>query len=171
MALTFLGSLISGLVPDICLWLGTSWFNLSVHLALTICELWSLFFSDSLLIVTPLAGFCNCSILVVPYFISILVLESSLWGRESGLVCLVCLPGVLWLLCVSSSQCHGFACCLWRWYFLILLTYYFSCIQYTVESLYLFCLLLIFFVCTRRSYIDEVGIFYANQTSIYDIKS
>ena len=31
---------------------------------------------------------------VVRYFMSILVLQSSRWGRESWLLCLVCLPGV-----------------------------------------------------------------------------
>ena len=31
---------------------------------------------------------------VVRYFMSILVLQSSCWGRESWLLCLVCLPGV-----------------------------------------------------------------------------
>ena len=45
---------------------------------------------------------------VVWYFMSILVLQSSWWGRESWLLCLVCLPGVSWLLCGSSSRCHGF---------------------------------------------------------------
>ena len=32
---------------------------------------------------------------VVLYFMSILVLQSSLWGRESWLLYLICLPGVL----------------------------------------------------------------------------
>ena len=32
---------------------------------------------------------------VVRYFMSILVLQSSGWGRESWLFCLVCLPGYL----------------------------------------------------------------------------
>ena len=36
--------------------------------------------------------------------------------RESWLLCLVCLPGVSWLLCGYSSQCHGFVCSLWLWY-------------------------------------------------------
>ena len=40
--------------------------------------------------------------------------------------CFVCLPGVSWLLCGSSSRCHGFVCSLWVWYFLIILTYYFK---------------------------------------------
>ena len=31
---------------------------------------------------------------VVRYFMSILVLQLSRWGRESWLLCLVCLPGV-----------------------------------------------------------------------------
>ena len=62
---------------------------------------------------------------VVRYFASILVLQSSWWRRESWLLCFVCLPGVSWLLCGSSSRCHGFLCSLWFWYFLITLTYYF----------------------------------------------
>ena len=62
---------------------------------------------DLLLIVIPIVGFCNCSVLL-----SILVFQ----------LCLVCLPGVSWLLCGSSSRCHGFVCSLWLWYFLIILT-------------------------------------------------
>ena len=56
---------------------------------------------------------------------SIIVLQSSWWARESWLLCLVCLPGVSWLLCGSFSRCHGFVCSLWLWYFQIMLTYYF----------------------------------------------
>ena len=37
---------------------------------------------------------------VVRYFMSILVLQLSWWGRGGWLHCLVCLPGVSWLLCV-----------------------------------------------------------------------
>ena len=62
---------------------------------------------------------------VVRYFMSILVLQSSWWGRESWLLCLICLPGVSWWLSGFSSRCHGVVCCLWLWYFLIILTYYF----------------------------------------------
>ena len=40
-------------------------------------------------------------------FVSILVLQSSCWGRESWLLCFVCLFGVSWLLCSSSSWCNG----------------------------------------------------------------
>ena len=54
----------------------------------------------------------------------ILVLQSSWWDRESWLLCLVCPSGVSWLLCGSSSWCHGFVCSLWLWYFLIILTFY-----------------------------------------------
>ena len=62
---------------------------------------------------------------VVRYFISILVLQSSWWGRESWLLCLICLPGVSWWLSGSSSRCQWVVCSLWLWYFLIILTYYF----------------------------------------------
>ena len=65
------------------------------------------------------------SLFVVRYFMSILVLQSSWWGRESWLLYLKCLPGVSWLLCGSSSWDHGFVCSLWLWYFLTILTYYF----------------------------------------------
>ena len=56
---------------------------------------------------------------------SIQVLQSSWWGRESWLLCLICLPGVLWWLSGSSSRCHGVVCSFWLWYFLIILSYYF----------------------------------------------
>ena len=62
---------------------------------------------------------------VVRYFMSIPVLQSSWWGRESWLLCLICLPGVSWWLSGSSSRCHGVVCSLWLWYFLIIHTYYF----------------------------------------------
>ena len=46
--------------------------------------------------------------------------------RKRELVALLCLSScVSWLLCGSSSRCHGFVCSLWLWYFLIILTYYF----------------------------------------------
>ena len=47
---------------------------------------------------------------VVRYFMSILVLQSSWWGRESWLLCLICLPDVSWWLSGSSSRCHGVVC-------------------------------------------------------------
>ena len=56
---------------------------------------------------------------------SILVLQSSWWGRESWLLYLICPPGVSWWLSGSSSRCHEVVCGLWLWYFLIILTYYF----------------------------------------------
>ena len=49
---------------------------------------------DFLFIVTLIVGVCNCSCFVVRYFMSILVLHSSWWERESWLLCLICLPGV-----------------------------------------------------------------------------
>ena len=50
---------------------------------------------DSLLIVTdPLWDSVIVLCFVVRYFVSILLLQSSQWGRESWLLCFVCLPGV-----------------------------------------------------------------------------
>ena len=56
---------------------------------------------------------------------SVLVLQSSWWGRKSWLLCLICLPGVSWWLSSPSSRCHRVVCGLWLWYFLIILTYVF----------------------------------------------
>ena len=64
---------------------------------------------------------------------SILVLQSSWWGRESWLLCLICLPGVSWWLGGSSSRCHGVVCDLWLWYFLIILTI-FASVNITFEG-------------------------------------
>ena len=44
---------------------------------------------------------------------SILVLQSSWWGRESWSLCLVCLPGVSWWLCGSTWRCNRLVCGLW----------------------------------------------------------
>ena len=73
----------------------------------------------------PIVGICNYLCFVVCYCMSILVLQPLWWGRESWLLCLVCHPGVSWLLCGSSLMCHRFVCSLRLWYFLIILTYYF----------------------------------------------
>ena len=83
---------------------------------------------------------------VVRYFMSILVLQSSWWRRESWLLCF-CLPGVLWWLSGSSLRCHGVVCGLWLWYFLIILTLLFlwhhsyTCISDNIKniSVYLHC--------------------------------
>ena len=83
------------------------------------------FVINLLFIVTPIVGSVIVLCFVVRYFMSILVLQSSWWGRESWLLCLICLPGVSWWLSGSSSRCHGVVCSLWLWYFLIILTYYF----------------------------------------------
>ena len=40
----------------------------------------------------------------VRYFMSILVLQSYLWGRECWLLCLICLPDASWWLSGSSSR-------------------------------------------------------------------
>ena len=83
----------------------------------------------------------HCGILVlcfaVCYFVSILALQSPWWGRESWLLCFVCLPGVSSVLSGSSSRYHGFVCSLWRWYFLIILTYYFwYCVFISMRRLF-----------------------------------
>ena len=69
---------------------------------------------------------------------SILVLQSSWWRRESWLLCLICLPGVSWWLSGSSSQCHGVVCSFWLWYFLIVLTYY-SCVLQLLKHVIKYC--------------------------------
>ena len=51
-------------------------------------------------------GICNCSIFVVRFFMSLLVLQSSWRGRESWLLCLICLPCVSLLLWGSFLWCH-----------------------------------------------------------------
>ena len=77
------------------------------------------------LLLLPLWESVTVLCFVVRYLMSILVLQSSWWGRESWLFCLICLPGVSWWLSGSFSRCHGVVCGLWLWYFLIILTYYF----------------------------------------------
>ena len=82
-----------------------------VLLLLTFCSL-----------LLPLWESVSVQSFVVRYFMSILVVQSSWWGRESWLLCLICLPGVSWWLSGSSSRCHGVVCGLWLWYFLIIFT-------------------------------------------------
>ena len=46
------------------------------------------------LLLLPLWEYVIVLCFVVRYILSILVLQSSLWGRDSRLICLVCLLGV-----------------------------------------------------------------------------
>ena len=85
---------------------------------------------------------------VVRYFMSILVLQSSWCGRESWVLCLICLPCVSWWLSGSSSRCCGLLCSVWFWYLLIILTYFFS-------------IKVLWHKCTRQ----QGGILYANPLS------
>ena len=62
-------------------------------------------------------------------------IHSSTAIREIWLLCLICLPGVSWWLSGSSSRCHGVVCGLWLWFFLIILTYYFLLVLFTVSSM------------------------------------
>ena len=68
---------------------------------------------------------CLLTFFIVHYFMSILVLPIILTVKREpvALLTVVCLPGVLWLLCDSSSSCHGFVCSLWLWFFLITLIF------------------------------------------------
>ena len=77
---------------------------------------------DSLFTVTPIVGVCNCSMIccTLLYVHSrFAIILMPWWGRGSWLLCLVCLADDPWLLCGSSSRCHGLVCSLWMWYFLI----------------------------------------------------
>ena len=79
------------------------------------------------LLLLPLWESVTVLCFVVRYFMSILILQSSWWGREIWLLCLICLPGVSWWLSGSSSLYRGVVVSgLWLWYFLIILTYYFQ---------------------------------------------
>ena len=75
-----------------------------------------------MLIVTPIVGFCNYSMLCCALHNVHSSFQSSWWGREYWLLYFVCFSGVSWLLCGSSSRCHSFVCSLWLWYFLIILS-------------------------------------------------
>ena len=65
------------------------------------------FRSSSCLLLHPLWESVIVLCFVVRYFMSILVLQSSWWGRESWLLCLICLPGVSWWLSGSSCGATG----------------------------------------------------------------
>ena len=81
-----------------------------------------------LLSVPPIVGFCICYMFCCAYFAFILVLQLC---RDSWLLCFFSLPGVSWLLCGSSLQCHGFICSLWFRYFQIIRTYSFYSTWYS----------------------------------------
>ena len=80
---------------------------------------------ESMFIVTPIVGFCNCSIVgscnCFMFCCALLCAHPSyaiilMGNREKWLLCFICLPGASWLLCGSSSWCHGLVCSLWLWY-------------------------------------------------------
>ena len=104
---------------------GTSKMHLSPHLCVVCSKAVVLLSMIRCWLLLPLWDSVIVLCFVVRHFVSILDLQLSWWGRESWLLCFVCLPGVLRLLCGSSSRCHEFVCSLWLWYFLIILTYYF----------------------------------------------
>ena len=81
-------------------------------------------------------GFCFCLCLLWNTLCPFLVLQSSWRGRESWLLCFRCFMDVLllWMFCDSSSRCHGSACSVWMWYFLIIITYFL--LQLQIPTLY-----------------------------------
>ena len=107
-----------GLVPVGCIW-APRWLGLLSVLGRWYCCCW-------------LYVYCNfhCGSLWLFYVLLCVTLcRFRCCGRLGGggggggwLLCLVCLPGVLWWLGGSSSRCHGVVCGLWLWYFLIILT-------------------------------------------------
>ena len=76
---------------------------------------------------------------VLRYFVSILVLQSSRWGRESWLLCFVCLPGSRDCCVALPHDAMGLSS-----YFLIILSYYFSQKILLFETL-LYCLIILLF--------------------------
>ena len=80
---------------------------------------------DSLLIVTPIVGFWNCSM----FYCALLCFHSSLsiilMGRESWLLCFVCLPGVCDCCVVLAHDVTGLSAVCDCGIFLIIITYYF----------------------------------------------
>ena len=62
---------------------------------------------------------------VVSYIMSLLVLQSSWWGRRELVVLLGLSPWCLVIVVCFSSRCYGFVYSLWLWYFLVILAYYF----------------------------------------------
>ena len=81
----------------------------------------------ALFLLTCLLGVSNCSMFCCTLLYVHSSFASSWWGRESWLLCLVCLPGVSCLLCGSSSRGNVFVCSLWLWYFLIIIFTNFFC--------------------------------------------
>ena len=74
------------------------------------------------------------------------VLQSSWWGkRESWLLYLNCLPGVLWLLvlCDPFSRRLGLVCSVWLWYILIILTCFLKTILVSILCWYVFHILVL----------------------------
>ena len=63
---------------------------------------------------------------VLQYFVTFLVVQSFLWGRESWLLYFCCVLNVMSLLSFfgSSSQYNGLVCRMWLWHFLVLLTWF-----------------------------------------------
>ena len=69
-------------------------------------------------------GFVLDTCFVMQYFVSFIILQSSLWGRESCLCYFCCVLNAMSLL--SFSLCHWLVCSMWLWHFRIIITYFFA---------------------------------------------
>ena len=78
--------------------LGRRFGTSKMHLSPLPCEILATVRSKAvvllLLIVTPIVGFVIVLCFALRNFVSVIVLQSSRWGRQSWLLCFVCLPGV-----------------------------------------------------------------------------
>ena len=126
---------------SICLWLSNNYFHVDSDISLVASTRMHLSPQWLRLLSVLRQRFCCCLLLqlwdsVLFYLLlRILLMQSSWWEREGCLRCLVCLPGVSWLLWSFFSQCQGCVCILWLWYCLIILTYYsLKCIEITSLS-------------------------------------
>ena len=79
-----------------------------------------------LLLIIPIicGGFVLDTCFVMQYFVSFIILQSSLWGRESWLCYFCCVRNAMSLL--SFSLCHWLVCSMRLWHFRIIITYFFA---------------------------------------------
>ena len=71
-----------------------------------------------LLVVSSIVAFCNCSMFCCTLLCVHSSLQSSWWGRESRLLCFVCLPGFSWFVCFFLTMpwvCPEFVIVVFPW--------------------------------------------------------
>ena len=99
-----------------------------------ICKCLAEYFYETLWVLTPswnslISNIIHYKFDVCSLFCYVLLYVHSsfaiiLMEKRELVALLFCLPGISWLLCDSSSQCHWFVCSLWLWYFLIILPFF-----------------------------------------------